>query len=422
MLLPTTASRSFFRVFSELRFHHKLREGNRCADALARYAINSRCGLTVFEKIRMNGGGKIQEKEGDDDGIIRMWEQELGLVDELEREEGINIEEEQVESNADAEELLSKQDSEWWDDPNFPEAEFKKAFRMGKATFNMICEHIKPHSARKISVRQRVAACLWRLATGDAFKDVARKFGMTKTTCQNLILEVSNDIIYVLAPRYLQWPDAQAIAIYQSQFQSISGLQGVIGSIRTSHISIVTPNSLTCNNVSDYLNKKLTHRNRKPSYSVIVQGIVDPIGAFLHVSHASPGSMSDEMVFRVSDSPVSTGALSLDLNNCLVGTSGYSLIDFVLVPLTRHNLTQQELAFNDAVQKIQKISKDAFARLKGRWRFLNKLVKSSQLLTYIDASCVLHNICELENEEMDPDLLVIDVEDDDITTQQPGYP
>ncbi|CAA3019398.1 Hypothetical predicted protein, partial [Olea europaea subsp. europaea] len=56
----------------------------------------------------------------------------------------------------------------WWEQvnsPDFPEEDFKKAFRMSRATFHMICEELESVVTKKdtmlrlaIPVRQRVAA------------------------------------------------------------------------------------------------------------------------------------------------------------------------------------------------------------------------------------------------------------------------
>ena len=68
---------------------------------------------------------------------------------------------------------------DWWDKcshPDFPDDEFKKLFHMSKATFNMICHELEPSITKKkkntmlratIPVRERVAVCIRRLATGE---------------------------------------------------------------------------------------------------------------------------------------------------------------------------------------------------------------------------------------------------------------
>jgi hypothetical protein len=89
-------------------------------------------------------------------------------------------------------------------------------------------------------------------------------------------------------------------------------------------------------------------------------------------------------------------------------------MDWLLVPYTHQTLTKEQQVFTEKVMKLRRIAVDAFARLKGRWMFLQKRaeMKTSDLPSVIGACCVLHNICEMKGEEMGPGLQcdVIDVE------------
>ena len=81
----------------------------------------------------------------------------------------------------------------WWDECNkedFPEEDFKKAFRMGRETFDMICEELNSAIVKEdttlrnaIPVRQRVAVCLWRLATGDPLRIVSKRLNGGDRIC-----------------------------------------------------------------------------------------------------------------------------------------------------------------------------------------------------------------------------------------------
>jgi hypothetical protein len=84
------------------------------------------------------------------------------------------------------------------------------------------------------------------------------------------------------------------------------------------------------------------------------------------------------------------------------------------VPYTQQNLTWTQHAFNEKIGEIQSVAKDAFARLKGRWSCLQKRteVKLQDLPVVLGACCVLHNICEMQNEEMDPELRMELVDDE----------
>lgn len=300
---------------------------------------------------------------------------------------------------------------DWWDKcshPDFPDEEFKRAFRMSKATFNMICEELEPAVMKKntmlrdaIPVRQRVAVCIWRLATGEPLRMVSKRFGLGISTCHKLVLEVCTAIKTVLMTKFVQWPDENKTKRIKEEFQSATGIPNVGGSIYTTHIPIIAPKT----SVAAYFNKKHTERNQKTSYSITLQGVVDQKGVFSDVCIGWPGSMSDDQVLEKSAFyQRATRGLLKDV--WIVGSKAYPLMDWVLVPYAHQNLTWAQHGFNEKIGEIEKVGKEAFARLKGRWSCLQKRteVKLQELPVVLGACCVLHNICEMRNEEMDPEL------------------
>ncbi|XP_047342506.1 protein ALP1-like [Impatiens glandulifera] len=311
----------------------------------------------------------------------------------------------------------------WWDEcnsPEFPEEDFKKAFRMGKETFDLICNELSSVVAKEnttlrdaVPVRQRVAVCIWRLATGEPLRLVSKRFGLGISTCHKLVLEVCKAIREILMPRYLQWPDEESINKIKENFEAISGISNVVGSMYTTHIPIIAPKI----SVAAYFNKRHTERNQKTSYSITVQGVVDPRGVFSDVCIGWPGSMPDDQVLEKSALYQRANA-GLLKDMWIVGSSGYPLMDWVLVPYTQQHLTWTQHALNEKTGEIQRISKDAFARLKGRWSCLQKRteVKLQDLPMVLGACCVLHNICEMRNETMDPELK-IDLIDDEMVPE-----
>ncbi|KAF5188911.1 Alp1-like [Thalictrum thalictroides] len=299
----------------------------------------------------------------------------------------------------------------WWDEcnhPDYPESKFREAFRMSPATFDMICEELKLSVAKEdtmlraaIPVRQRVAVCIWRLATGEPLRLVSKRFGLGISTCHKLVLEVCAAIKNVLMPKYVQWPDGETQDSIKNEFEKVSGIPNVVGSMYTTHIPIIAPKV----SVAAYYNKRHTERNQKTSYSITVQGVVNPKGVFTDVCIGWPGSMPDDQILESSalHQRAKGGALK---GVWIVGSSGYPLMDWVLVPYIQQNLTWTQHAFNEKIGEIQRVSKDAFARLKGRWSCLQKRteVKLQDLPVVLGACCVLHNICEMRNEVMDPEL------------------
>ncbi|KZV36514.1 hypothetical protein F511_15685 [Dorcoceras hygrometricum] len=306
---------------------------------------------------------------------------------------------------------VKNRSKDWWDQcnsPDFPEDEFKKAFRMGKDTFDLICNELTSVVAKEntmlrdaVPVRQRVAVCIWRLATGEPLRLVSKKFGLGISTCHKLVLEVCSAIRNVLMPKYLRWPDDDSITTIREDFEVMSGIPNVVGSMYTTHIPIIAPKI----SVAAYFNKRHTERNQKTSYSITVQGVVDPRGVFTDVCIGYPGSMPDDQVLEKSTLFQRANAGFYN-GVWIVGGSGYPLMDWVLVPYTQQHLTWTQHAFNEKIGEMLRVAKDSFARLKGRWGCLQRRteVKLQDLPVVLGACCVLHNICELRNEELDPTL------------------
>ncbi|KAK3016817.1 hypothetical protein RJ639_006356 [Escallonia herrerae] len=311
----------------------------------------------------------------------------------------------------------------WWEQcnsPDFPESEFRNAFRMSKSTFNMICEELDSAVNKKdtmlrqaIPVRQRVAVCVNRLATGDPLRVVSKRFGLGISTCHKLVLEVCSAIKTVLMRKYIQWPDENQIKEVKNAFGQISGVSNVGGTIYTTHVPIIAPK----NNVAAYFNKRHTERNQKTSYSITVQGVVNPQGFFTDVCIGWPGSMPDDKVLEKSAlyKRANTGLLR---DIWVVGNAGYSLMDWLLVPYTHQNLTWTQHAFNEKIEEMQRVAKEAFMRMKARWSCLQKRteVKLQDLPAVLGACCVLHNICEMRNEAID-EMLRFELFDDEMVAE-----
>ncbi|GJU04928.1 antagonist of like heterochromatin protein 1-like protein [Tanacetum coccineum] len=307
---------------------------------------------------------------------------------------------------------------EYYNSDECPNDEFKKAFRMSKVTFNMICEELDAVVTKKdtmlrmaIPVRQRVAVCLYRLATGDPLRTVSTLFGLGISTCHKLVLEVCAAIKNVLMPKFLQWPNDERLEQIKSEFGSISGIPDVAGAIYTTHVSIIAPKV----NPALYYNKKHTERNQKPSYSTTIQGVVDPRGVFTDICIGYPGAMTNDQILEKS---VFSQRFNMghSKNVWVVGNANYPLLDWLLVPYTHQNHTWSQHSFNEKISDVQQIAKDAFMRLKGRWACLQKRteVKLQDLPVVLGACCVLHNICEMNNETMD-ESLNFDLFDDEVT-------
>ncbi|CAL4965747.1 unnamed protein product [Urochloa decumbens] len=319
---------------------------------------------------------------------------------------------------------VKERDHEWWDrmnSPACPEEEFRRAFRMSRATFEAVCEELGAAVAKEdtmlraaIPVRQRVAVCIWRLATGEPLRLVSKRFGLGISTCHKLVLEVCAAIKAVLMPKAVQWPEPAADVA--SQFESASGIANVVGAMYTTHIPIIAPKA----NVAAYYNRRHTERNQKTSYSITVQGVVDAAGAFTDVCIGWPGSMSDADVLDRSALYAQRGAAGRLQGQWVVGGAGYPLMDWLLVPYTHQNMTWAQHVFNERVDGVRGVARDAFRRLKARWGCLQKRteVKLQDLPVVLGACCVLHNICERAGDAVDADN-AYQIFDDDMVADNP---
>ncbi|KAL6897838.1 hypothetical protein ACP4OV_006797 [Aristida adscensionis] len=167
---------------------------------------------------------------------------------------------------------VRERSTEWWDRLGAaacPEADFRRAFRMSRATFHALCDALGPAGAGEdTALRAAIpAVCLCRLATGEPLRELARRFGVGISTCHSIVLQVCAALAAVLMPTAIRWPNAPAAAA--ARFQAASGIPDVVGAVHTTHVPVVAPKA----DVAAHYNRRLTERNNKTTYSVAVQAV-----------------------------------------------------------------------------------------------------------------------------------------------------
>jgi hypothetical protein len=193
--------------------------------------------------------------------------------------------------------------TKWWGRLNSPacsDAEFRRAFRMSRRTFDALCDELsavvacRGDNAAAIPVQQRVAVCLWHLATGEPFREVSSRM----STCRSIVLQVCAALATALLPEAVRWP--LEFQVVSSRFQALSGIPGVVGAVCTDRIPIRPPKE----HASEYLHRLSDSEgrgnNKASSYSVAVQAVVDANGLFMDISIGLPGSLSDADVLERS--------------------------------------------------------------------------------------------------------------------------
>ena len=308
--------------------------------------------------------------------------------------------------------------SNWWEDvvlQSFGSRDWLENFRISRATFNYLCEQLRPLVEKEttvmrkpVSVERRVAIILWILATPSEYRTVAHLFGIARCTIGIIVKETCKAIVQKLVPLYIRFPTGEGLKEVITGFKEKWGVPQCAGSVDGTHILITPP----LMNHTDYY-------NRKGWYSVVTQAVVDHNGIFRDVYVGWPGSMHDAQVFTNSSLyrkanngellqgntlPVRGGNIPI----FLIGDSAYPLLPWLLKPfpffismLTDHKTYNYRLSRGWVIVEI------AFGKLKARWRRLSKQIDMdiSNVPNVILACCTLHNICEIHNDSFNDEWL-----------------
>ena len=87
----------------------------------------------------------------------------------------------------------------------------------------------------------------------------------------------------------------------------------------------------------------------------------------------------------------------------ILGDPAYPLLPWLVKPYSGTGLSAKAKKFNTRLSRARVVMECAFGRLKGRWRCLLKRndVKIDYITTLVTACCILHNICEVYNDNFD---------------------
>ncbi|XP_033109534.1 protein ALP1-like [Anneissia japonica] len=184
------------------------------------------------------------------------------------------------------------------------------------------------------------------------------------------------------------------------------GFPQVAGAIDGTHIKIFAPQK----DAQDYF-------NRKWSFSVVLQALVDADGKFMNTFVGMPGSVHDARVFNLSALSKKLQEHTLFTPNNVVeiegsavpllilGDAAYPLLPNLIRPfIGRGCLNRSERMFNYKHSATRMTVEKAFGRLKGRWRILLKENEHEldNIRPIVQTCCTLHNICEISNSFYNP--------------------
>ena len=140
-----------------------------------------------------------------------------------------------------------------------------------------------------VTVEERVAVTVWKLATNIEYRTLASLFGLGRSTVGKIVLETCNVMTTKLLAQYVHFPEGTRLREIVDGFEVCWGFPQVAGAIDGTHVPVIKPQD----NPSDYY-------NRKGFYSIIVQAVVDFRGLFLDTYIGWPGKVHDARVFSNS--------------------------------------------------------------------------------------------------------------------------
>uniref|UniRef100_A0A3B1IRQ6 Putative nuclease HARBI1 n=1 Tax=Astyanax mexicanus TaxID=7994 RepID=A0A3B1IRQ6_ASTMX len=303
----------------------------------------------------------------------------------------------------------------WWKHvvTSWTDCEWKINFRKRKTTFLQLCDLLQPHLQRDtttfrkpVPVEQRVAICIWRLATNVEYRTISHLFGIGQSTAVTITNHVARVIVEKLLPIYIRKPSAQEFTAIIQGFRDRWGFPQCAGAIDGTHGILAPPDSPT-----DYYNRKGFH-------SVILQGVVDHRLQFWDINVGWPGKVHDARVFGNSSlyekgqsgqlfPNITESFAGVDVPVMILGDAAYPLLPWLMKPYPENQqTTQAQTTFNNRLSRARMTVERAFGLLKGRWRCLMKRCDChiSNINNIITACCVLHNFCEVNSEEFDVDV------------------
>ena len=293
----------------------------------------------------------------------------------------------------------------------FSDQDWVQNFRMSKTTFEFLHTSLKTRIERKdttfrkaISVRHRLAITIWTLATPSEYRTIAHLFGVARSTVCVIVHDTCKAIVDILFDEFITFPHGRQLEKTISGFQAKWQVPQCVGAIDGSHIPVSVP----AHSHTDYY-------NRKGWYSVLVQAVVSYDYTITDVNIGWPGSVHDARVLVHSElyrkaisgehlPPASAKCISgVQVPPYLIGDAAYPLKTWLMKPFPDRGLSNNEKTLNYRLSRARMVVENAFGRLKGRWRRLMKRndMTLDNIPVIIAACCVLHNICEKNQERYD---------------------
>ena len=285
-------------------------------------------------------------------------------------------------------------------------------FRVTKGTFEFLLDKIRNdiypadttmHLA--ILPKRRLALTLYFLASTAEYRTIGNLFGVSASFVCLCVRVVCRAITKRLA-KVINFPKGNQLLEVIEGNEKTWGFPMCAGAIDGTHIPILAP-----------WESHVEYVNRKGYHSILMQAVVDCNYLYRDVVIGWPGSVHDARVFSNSAIYKKGNEQNLFPNDPTKEINGEEILPFIVAdpayPLlpwvikgypNDKNAPRREQVFNYRLSRARVTVENTFGRWKGRFTQFSKRVdmEVSTLVNVTYASCILHNVCELQNNDYLP--------------------
>lgn len=304
-------------------------------------------------------------------------------------------------------EIQEPVEGQFWESmlKNYTESDWIEQFRMSKSTFDMICKSVA-HELRPgttsvplknlICFEKRVALSIYTMSTGEDYRQVAKLFGVSRTSVCKFVKRFAKVFIASTKDILLKMPEQEEIQSIFENFQEKSNLPSVFGCLGEVHLQVNPPTA----DEAKYLNA-----NRWPS--IILTSLVDDKLLFRDIeirmnNLTKPKKFLDSTITKDAFYGAVNDENFISPYTISPGNSSFPLDETNITPFPVVR-TKEEEDFNAAVSTVLNIQKEVEERLFARWKILSKKTdlepNTMQLITL--CCCLLHNLLEENAEPFD---------------------
>lgn len=297
----------------------------------------------------------------------------------------------------------------WFDmvEASFPDELWYSNFRVTRGTFTYILHEIGDEISRQdtpmrkaVTPNRRLAIALYYLASTAEYRTIGNLFGVSVAFVCTCIKEVCEAIRNKMASA-ISFPSGENLLNVIQGYDEEWGFPMCGGAIDGTHIPILAPNE----SHADYVNRKGYH-------SIIMQAVVDHNHLYRDVVIGWPGSVHDARVLSNSKifekgnnntlfpQNVEEEISGQKMNPVIIGDAAYPLLPWLMKPYPENSTTPRiKKKFNYQLSRARMSVENTFGKWKGRFIRFSKRVdmEISSLVMVITASCILHNICQIQN-------------------------